>query len=222
MSDCSPADQESQELELDRLVRSRLSELALRPSALVERWGYANTSKGIRRLGQLRAGQFIPDQRGMVALAVALEVPVEGLRRAIEVTQQQLEQARKRGEEQEWREWCGRFQPHAILKTDQPRPSPLFVAAILGPERILRLDLDLGRPPLTWPPEVVQRLPARVPAFGNVIGFYLNYSPQQAVEFDLTGQALRVYPSAVRPGRAWMEHKGRDVTPGWRAAMHIP
>jgi hypothetical protein len=184
-------------------------ELHLRPSALDRRWGYANTSKGMRRLGQLRTGQFIPDRQGMRALAYALEVPVEDLHKSIEATQHQLEQARKRSEEQEWREWCSRFQPHAILKTDQPRPSPIFVAAILGPERILRLDFELGRPPVTWPFQVSEQLPDRVPASGKVIGFYLNYSPERAVEFD-------------RAGRAWMEHKGRDITPAWRAATHIP
>lgn len=218
MSACNPVDQDSQEWELDCLVGSRLSELGLRPSALVRRWGYANTSKGMGRLAQLRAGHCTPDRHGVSALASALEVPVEDLHKAIEVTQQQLEQARKRSEEQEWREWCRRFEPHAILKTDQPRPSPIFVAAILGPDRILRLDFDLNWSPVTWPFQVAGRLPDRVPAFGKMIGFYLNYTPERAVEFDRAGRVLRGYPAALRPGRAWMEHKGRDVTPAWRAA----
>lgn len=221
MSDVPSVDSSIQKLELDRLVGCRMAELGLRPSVLVRRWGYTNTSKGMRRLGQLRAGKFLPDERGITALAQALGVPVEDLRKSIEATQEQLEGARKRAEEQELRAWCARFQPHAILKTDQPRPSPIFVAAILGPERLLRLDLELGQPPVTWPSQVVQKLPTRVPAFGNVIGFYLNYSSDQAVEFDLAGQALQVYPSAVRPGHARMEHKGRDATSAWRAAVHV-
>jgi hypothetical protein len=219
MSVYNSVDESIQKLELDGLIGSRMSELGLRPSELVRRWGYANTSKGMRRLGQLRTGQFTPDLQGVSALARALEVPVEDVLKAIQTTQQQLEQSSKRAEEQEWREWCSRFQPHAIIKTDQPRPSPIFVAAILGPERLLRLDFDLGRPPVTWPFQVSERLPDRVPAFGKVNGFYLNYSPERAVEFDRTGQALREYPAARRPGRAWMEHKGRDVTPAWRAAI---
>ena len=162
----------------------------------------------MRRLGQLRMVSSFRHPQGMRALATALEVPPEDSQ-GCRGHAAQLEQACKRSEEQEWREWCSRFQPHAILTTDQPRPSPIFVAAILGPERILRLDFELGRPPVTWPFQVSERLPDRVPAFGKVMGFYLNYSPERAVEFD-------------GAGRAWIEHKGRDITPAWRAATHIP
>lgn len=210
---------DGKKLELDRLIGDRLVELHLRASELVRRWGYANTAKGIRRLRQLRDGHFLPDEKSIEALAAALEIPLARLRGACDATRQQLEQSRLETAEQEWLDWCSRFRPHAILRTNQERPSPIFVAAIFGLERILRLDFDPDQPIETWPFQIVGRLPDRVPAFGSVTGFYLNYSPNRAVAFDREGNAIQQLPVAVRPGQAWMEYKGRDVTSGWRAAI---
>lgn len=34
------------------------------------------------------------------------------------------------------------FRPHAIIATDRSVPSPIFVAALIGVEKILRIDFD--------------------------------------------------------------------------------
>ena len=35
------------------------------------------------------------------------------------------------------------FQPHAVILTERTGPQPIFVAAIIGVERLLRVDFDL-------------------------------------------------------------------------------
>jgi hypothetical protein len=35
------------------------------------------------------------------------------------------------------------FQPHAVILTERSVPQPIFVAAIIGVERLLRVDFDL-------------------------------------------------------------------------------
>jgi hypothetical protein len=77
-------------------------------------------------------------------------------------------------------------------------PSPIFVAAIIGVEKLLRIDLDATQGPVSFVRQVLDRLPQRVPAFGKPIGFVINYSPDTAVRFD----SIASLNEAVRPGTA--------------------
>ena len=84
-------------------------------------------------------------------------------------------------------------------------PSPIFVAVIIGVEKLLRIDLD------ATVQQVLERLPERVPAFGNPIGFVINYSPVQAVRFDRNGLPIAILDEAVRPGTATLRLGGRPI-----------
>jgi hypothetical protein len=58
-----------------------------------------------------------------------------------------------------------RFTPHALILTERSVPQPMFVAAAIGVERLLRVDLNAGAPPLTFAGQAlraVRRLPAVV------------------------------------------------------------
>ena len=78
-------------------------------------------------------------------------------------------------------------------------PSPIFVAAIIGVEKLLRIDLDATQGPVSFVRQVLGRLPEGVPAFGKPMGFVINYSPEKAIRFDLKGQPIAVLDKAVRP-----------------------
>lgn len=155
----------------------------------------------------------------MEALANALEVPLDELEQASATAQRLIKEAQHAAEEQEWRDWCAVFQPHALLRTERTTPSPIFLVALVGAERILRVDIEFAQPQETWARQVVERLPKEVIAFGQVTGFFLNFSPDLCIEFDRAGTPLREVPRARRPGRAWMEHKGRDITPALRVIL---
>ena len=82
-----------QQLAIEALVRGRCHELGLRPVELVRRCGYQNVSKGLRRLEQLRAGDFARTAGLVRALPTALEVPVDAVREAVEKTQRYLHES---------------------------------------------------------------------------------------------------------------------------------
>jgi len=42
------------------------------------------------------------------------------------------------------------FQPHAIILAERTVPSPIFVAALIGVDRILRINFDPDQPPVTY------------------------------------------------------------------------
>jgi hypothetical protein len=59
--------------------------------------------------------------------------------------------------------------------------------------------------------QVLDRLPEWVPAFGEPIGFVINYSPDRAVRFDSNGQPIAILDKAVRPGTAVLRLGGRPI-----------
>ena len=93
-------------------------------------------------------------------------------------------------------------------------PSPIFVAAIIGVEKLLRIDLDATQGPVSFMKQVLDRLPEGVPAFGKPIGFVINYSPDKAVRFDPNGQPIAMLEKAARPGTANLHLGGRPIAAG--------
>ena len=77
-------------------------------------------------------------------------------------------------------------------------PSPIFVAAIIGVENLLRIALDGTQGPVSFVRQVLDRLPEGVPAFGKPIGFVINYSEHKAVRFDPTGQPIAALDKSIR------------------------
>ena len=175
-------------LPIQTLICSRSDELGLSAVELVRRCGYKNIPKGLRRLEQLCQGDFARSTALVHALPTALEVTTDVVRQAVEQTQQNLREAK----ELAWRET---FRPHAIIITEREVPQPIFVAGMLGVERLLRLDLDHALDPATYATQAMDGLKQRVarwkgmiPAFGRPVGFIVNFTPDRAARFDLDGK----------------------------------
>jgi hypothetical protein len=49
--------------------------------------------------------------------------------------------------------------------------------------------------------------------FGEALGFIINYSPDQAVRYDLDGTPIEVLSKAYRPGEVSLSFVGRPVSP---------
>ena len=81
------------------------------------------------------------------------------------------------------------FRPHAIIATDRSVPSPIFVAALIGVERILRIELDTSLPEQTYVQQALAKLPAQTIAFGRPIGVTVNYA--LTVKAGSLGRAYR-------------------------------
>lgn len=180
-------------LPITALIISRSNELGLSRTDLVRHAGYTNITKGLRRLEQLCEGEF-RGTRGLIqALPSILEVSPDIVAKAVEDTQRHFRET----EEAAWR---AAFVPHAIILTERKRPEPIFLAAVIGVDRLIRVDFDLVANPATFVDQAlngVQEKLARwksggLPAFGRPTGVVVNYSPNHAVEFDLKGNPLRV------------------------------
>jgi hypothetical protein len=72
-----------------------------------------------------------------------------------------------------------------------------------GPERWLKIPLDLSQPPVTYAVQAhdfVAKTPF-VPFFGKTTGFIVNYTPDSAARFDLDGDPVEHFDRAYIPGR---------------------
>src|SRR6516162_2576553 len=127
------AEPDSSPLPIRTLIETRFQDLALTPAKLVRRAGYRNIDKGLRRLEALMAGDLRTTKTLIDALPTALDLSPEVVARAIEDTRQTIAEAEA--------EARATFKPHAMIISERVRPSPLFIAAIMGVNRILRVDL---------------------------------------------------------------------------------
>jgi hypothetical protein len=213
-------DTQQQMLAIDALVSSRCKKLGLSPVALVRRCGYKNVTKGIRRLEQLRTGD-VTSSIGLIGmLPPALDVPVEVVKKAVEDTQRYLEEAAEAA-------WRAAFKPHAVIMTDQQRPQTLFIAAFIGVNVLLRVDFDPTSSPVTYVSQALDGVRQRIqrwrgnylPAFGKMVGFIVNYTPDFAVRYDLEGNALEQFDHAYRIGEVQLSIGGRTVSQAELAAI---
>lgn len=95
------------------------------------------------------------------------------------------------------------FRPHAIIATDRSIPSPIFVAALIGVEKILRIDVDTSLPEETYVHQALAKLPEKTIAFGRPIGVTVNYAPDRAVRYNLRGDPIEILTEAIRCGKAF-------------------
>ena len=82
-----------------------------------------------------------------------------------------------------------------------------------GAERWLKISLDLDEPPETYAEQalsVVQRTPV-VPFFGPTTGFVVNYTPDNAVRFDMEGRPVEIFAHAYRPGEVTLYLGNREL-----------
>jgi hypothetical protein len=116
------------------LSKARLGRLA----------GYKNETKGIGRLDSLIAGDLETTRRLIQGLPAALNLPTDVISGVVEQARQQIAATKRRQAEQVEMKWRDNFQPHAVILTERTRPEPIFVAAIVGSKRLLRIDFDLN------------------------------------------------------------------------------
>jgi hypothetical protein len=202
------------DLAIAALIRSRMAELGLSRGEFAKRLGYKNNAKGIRRIDVLCDGDLEGTKHFLDVLPQALKTSAETVKLALEQTVRELELAEKQEAEARDKIWRENFNPHAIILTERTVPSPIFVAALIGVEKLLRIDLDLPQGPVSFVRQVLDRLPEGVPAFGKPIGFVINYSPDNAVRFDPNGRPVAILDEAVRPGTAvLLRLGGRPIPP---------
>jgi hypothetical protein len=196
------------QLPITILIEQRCRELGLRRSEVAAGCGYKNLSKGVRRLEQVLAGHFERADALLRELPKALSLSPGVVQEAIDKTVRQIA-ARQEAI------WRAAFRPAAYLLGTTERPSQIFFFGITGgPERWLKIPLDLSQPPLGYVAQalaVVRKTP-EVKFFGPTTGFVINYSPDHAVRFDLEGQPVETLAHAYRPGEVTVSLGRRPVS----------
>ena len=207
-------------LPIKTLISNRCDALSLRLSDLVRRCGYKNISKGLRRLESVQQGCFKGNEALIKALPSALEVPADVVKESVAATQRQIYEANEAA-------WRAAFRPHAIILTEKQRPEQIFIAAIIGVERLLRVDLDPTEGEVTYIDQSLKGIRQKLarwnskvdvssvglgdlplPTFGRPVGVIVNYTPDRAVRFDLSGNPIEAFDRAHRIGEAQLFLKG--------------
>jgi len=140
-------------------------------------------------------------------------VSPEVVEHAIEETRRRIAEVQEAAEQARQTVWRAGFRPHAIILTERTVPQPIFVAAVIGVERLLRIDFDPESVPVSYVKQAVSgirqklaefssktgRIPETLPAFGCPIGVIVNYTPNRAVRFDLNGDASQYFRVHTAP-----------------------
>jgi hypothetical protein len=201
-------------LPIQALLEQRCRELDLSRHDVVRRAGFVNLAKGHRRLDELLAGD-LHHSRGLIErLPVALDVSAEAVHEAVTKTERQIRNA----EDDAWR---AGFKPHAVILTENHIPTSITFAALLSVDRQLRVDFEPGSSKITYITQALKAVRLRSPIrfYGNAVGVIINYSPDQALRFDLEGVPVEVLPAAHRGETLSFSIRGKPVSPGALAAI---
>ena len=185
---------------------------------------------------QLLAGDLDKTRDLIRALPAALDVPPKVVEHAIEETRRRIAESQEAARHAREAAWRAAFRPHAIILTERTVPQPIFVAAFIGVERLLRIDFDLALAPVSYANQALAGLrrklaefssePGKIsetlPAFGRPVGVIVNYTPDRAIRFDLEGNALEILTRPRRPADAYIALRSRPITPATlRAIMPV-
>ena len=183
------------ETPLSALIQVRCEALGLSQSEFIQGVGYKNVKKGRKRLLAIQKEEDLKAlERHEKQIADVLKVDRETVKSAIDETRahfrQKLDEA-----------YIASFRPHAVLKTERSVPSQITLYAVIGGDRKHRLrEFEAASDPSTYVDQVLKSLPDEVLFFGKVQGFYINFSPDCCVEFDLEGKTVEEYDKAKRLG----------------------
>ncbi|MGO9235370.1 MAG: hypothetical protein ACLP4V_15355 [Methylocella sp.] len=89
---------------------------------------------------------------------------------ALDQTVREIEFAEKQEAEVREKIWRENYRPHAIILTERTVPRPMFVAAIIGVEKLFRIDLDPTQAPVSFVRQALDPLPEGVIGLGNTVG----------------------------------------------------
>ena len=203
-------------LPLQDIVDARSSELGVSRSELAHRCGYKNKPKGIRRIEELFAGNLQSPSAKMIldALPSALKVDKEIIDCAVRESVDVLGEEKGRIAAEQDAKRRASFKSEAFLIGTESRPSQIVLYGVTGgPERWLKIPLDLSNPPVTYAMQALAfvRKTSLVPFHGKTIGFVINYTPNNAVRFDKSGDPIEVFSEAYVPGQVQIEMGNRRI-----------
>lgn len=211
--------------EIEKYILEAMKARGLKKSDLVKRMGYKNVAKGIRHLDAFMEcknfNRFIREN-----LAGALGVPEGEVREVMERTRRELKLEREKQRDIERQN----FTPFLFCHTEKRIPSPIFVAALAGSNRmkIIQLpenynDLPEGEQENIRKTLIIDRMQhykGTIPAFGAITGFtlkrFFDDDEDGREVYDIQGNPIPNPPpelKKIHKGKATLTLKGRNITP---------
>jgi hypothetical protein len=196
---------------LHRLIEGRRAALGLARTELLRRMGYKSISKGIRRLEAIKRGDLSDAQFFHAPLAQALEVEPEVVEEAFQATRDQLHAERDAA-------YRAAFRPNLVWATVTQHQDWQRLGALYGGYKRMRCFFQPGSSPATFVEQAKAMLPdpPDVLGYGRIEGFVINFSPDEAVRYDLEGRALACLPKAAHVGQC------TRVAPSETSACRVP
>lgn len=190
---------------IEHLVRTRTKELRIEFPQLLHRAGILNISKGLRRLEQLFGGDFVSSRRLIEGLPVALELPAELIREALESTTQKLQDRADR----EFRE---SFKPNLyILTGERGRPKKIFAAGLCNSDQYVSTSFPNSIPSTDYLAFALKFLSDNLT---QINCFYydperivINWTPDHASAYSVEGTHIEEFDRAIVPGRITVKFK---------------
>ncbi len=196
------------------LVQNRCRELGLSRKDIVRRAGYVNLAKGHRRFDELLAGD-VNAARGLIdRLPTALNLPAETIGVAISATARQQREA----EDAAYR---AAFKPRGFIITEHTVPTSITMAAFVGADQSLWVDFDPGSTSISYLKQALRAAKQRSPIrfYGNAVGVVVNYSPDEALRFDMQGIPVEILPTAHQGETLSVSIRGKVVSSKTLAAI---
>ena len=195
---------------LKQFVTLRQKALQLTRKDLFARLKPSNLGKTAQRLDSFLAHEinYKRCQDFLPKLAVALSESSEEAEHITAELERLVEQRRQAKTALEQAHYVANFKPHAYLVGSYKRPSQItFFAMTGGSERWLKISLDeLGnsQSPEQAIAEIVAYLKENptIMFWGAATGFYINYTPEKAVHYDLNGKPVKEIEGNYHPGDA--------------------
>jgi hypothetical protein len=211
---------------LYRLIEGQRKRLRLTKPELARRCGCQNIHKGICWIDAISKGHidYPRAKEIMERLPGALEIDQAEFDRALAETQGQIRERTEKEQAQREAEMRARFRPHGFFITEHSVPTQIVMCGLTGgPERWLRIELDLTQSPITFVRQAINvaRRNPTVPFFGEVLGVVINYTFDCSVRLDLTGNPIEALDRAYAPGKIELTSRGREVGPGLRRALGL-
>ena len=185
-------------LRIQLFIEHRCTELALSEKELLLRTGTLNISKAKRRLEELYKASFRSARGLLERLPAALALPKEVLDQVMKDTIQDIRaamDARYRAE----------FKPHALMLTEENgRPKQITIAGMCNAGRFIRINFPEEMPVDDYVQYAFIELENRSNMvrsfFYPICGITINYTPDHAKKFDVTGQMVKEMTQSAQQG----------------------
>ena len=201
-----------------REIEQKRLEAGLRKEDLIRKMGYMNISEGLHRYDAFLNGKiYQPDL--LKEFPNVLPISAERVMELYIIGKNELSAKIENFSHMKEQKSSGKFIPHGIIDTELSIPNPIFIAAIIGVEKLKRVDIDLSKPVSTYPSQVIAEISKRITyngkiiCFGKPTGFTINYSPNRAIQYDLEGNPIKEYNHAIRLGQASISVGGQKIPP---------